>query len=83
MQFGKFGREKLGLNVKYNLMGYCQRGGSPSAADRLHTAGFAKYAIKAVNEGLMNKYVVYKNGSYAYMDLKEAANKKVFNWDKL
>ena len=83
IEAAEYVKEKLGLNVKYNLMGYCQRGGSPSAADRLHAAGFAKYAIKAVNEGLMNKYVVYKNGSYAYMDLKEAANKKVFNWDKL
>lgn len=76
-------REKLGLNVKCNLMGYCQRGGSPSALDRLHAAGFAKYAIKAVKEGVFNKYVVYRDAAYAYLDLREAANKKLFNWREL
>lgn len=73
-------KEKFGLNVKCNLMGYCQRGGSPTALDRLRAAGFAKYAIKAIREGLKNKYVVYTSGKYIYRDLFEAANKKLFDW---
>ncbi len=83
IEAAEYVKEKLGLNVKHNLMGYCQRGGAPTALDRLHAAAFAKYAIKAIKSGLCNKYVVYKDGAYSYMDISEAANKKEFNWFEL
>ena len=52
IEAAEYVKEKLGLNVKHNLMGYCQRGGTPSALDRLHAAGFAKYALKAIKTAL-------------------------------
>ena len=76
-------REKLGLNVKCNLLGFTQRGGVPTATDRIHAAGFAKYAVNAVAQGISNKYVVYKNGEYSYMDIQMASNKKQFDWFEL
>ena len=73
-------REKLNANVKCNLIGYSQRGGVPSATDRIHAAGFAKYALKAIEQGIQNKYVVLKNGKYVYMDIECASRKKEFDW---
>lgn len=72
-------REKLGLNVKCNLLGYQQRGGVPTALDRLHASGFAQYALRALDCGLRNKYVVYREGRYDCLDIACANRKKVFD----
>lgn len=72
-------RETLGLNVKCNMLGYQQRGGVPTALDRLHAAGFAQYAVNALDRGIRNKYVVFREGRYDYLDLACADRKKVFD----
>lgn len=60
-----------------------QRGGVPTAIERLHAAAFAKYAVKALHENIFNKYIAYKNGEYVYVDIREAVNKKAFEWYEL
>jgi 6-phosphofructokinase 1 len=72
-------REKLKVNVKCNLLGFQQRGGVPSARDRLHASGFAGHALAAIEKGLFKKYVVYANGVYGYRDLEDARQKKIFD----
>lgn len=76
-------RKKLGCSIKCNLLGYQQRGGVPTATERLHAAAFAKYAVQAVHEGITNKYIAWQGGKYVYVDLKEAVNKKTFDWYEL
>jgi len=76
-------REKLGCSIKCNLIGYQQRGGVPTARERLHAAAFAKYAVEAIDKGIQNKYVAYKKGEYIYVDISEAINKKAFEWYEL
>jgi 6-phosphofructokinase 1 len=72
-------REKLKINVKCNLLGFQQRGGSPTAADRMFAAGFAGHALAAIERGLFKKYVIYLNGTYGYRDLEDARQKKNFD----
>jgi 6-phosphofructokinase 1 len=72
-------RKKLNVNVKCNLIGFQQRGGVPSALDRMHAAGFANHALDAIEQGIRGKYVVYSNGAYAYRDLDDAKLKKEFD----
>jgi 6-phosphofructokinase 1 len=72
-------REKLNINVKCNLLGFQQRGGSPSAADRMFAAAFAGQALAAIEKGVSKKYVVYSNGGYSYRDLEDARQKKIFD----
>ncbi len=79
----KYIHEKLGCTVKCNMLGYQQRGGTPTALDRLHAAAFSKYAVKALDEKMMNQYVVYAGGGYQYANLCEAVNSKEFNWFEL
>jgi 6-phosphofructokinase 1 len=67
------------VKVKSNVIGYQQRGGVPSALDRLHASGFAEFALDAIDKGVTNSYVVYKNGKYEYLDITEAENKKKDN----
>jgi len=76
-------RKQLGVNLKCNLLGFAQRGGSPTAMDRLHAAGFAKHAVKAVESGRKQGYIVYKNGKYDCLDIALAARKKTFDWFEL
>lgn len=79
----KYVKERLNVNLKCNLLGYQQRGGTPTATDRIHAAGFAKYAVEAIDKGIMNKYVIYKDGKYDYLDIALASNKKMFDWFEL
>lgn len=79
----KYISEKLKLSVKCNMIGYQQRGGVPTAADRIHASAFAKYAVEAADRNIMNKYVVLRNGKYEYLDLMLASNKKQFDWFSL
>jgi 6-phosphofructokinase 1 len=72
-------RKELGVSVKCNVLGYQQRGGVPTALERLHAAGFAKYAVEAADRKIMNKYVAYSKGQYVYIDLVNAGKKKSFS----
>jgi 6-phosphofructokinase 1 len=51
----------------------------PTALERLHAAGFAKYAVAAADKRIMNKYVAYYKGEYVYIDLINAGKKKNFS----
>jgi len=72
LRTAEFVRDKLNIKVKSNAIGYQQRGGSPTALDRLRASGFAKKALDAIVYGISNKYVAYKNGEYIYVDFDEA-----------
>ena len=68
-----------GITPKCNYIGYQQRGGSPTAADRIHAAAFAGLAIDAIRDSISNKYVAYKDGRYVYLDFTEAEKEKRFD----
>lgn len=69
-------KQTLGISVKYNLIGYQQRGGNPTALDRLHAAGFARKALDAAQQGMRNIYIAYEKGQYAYKSLTLAIRRK-------
>jgi 6-phosphofructokinase 1 len=71
-------RKSLGVSVKCNMIGFQQRGGAPTATDRLRASGFARAALDAAVRNIRGKYVVYREGEYKYEDLSSAKLKKVF-----
>ncbi|GHT78028.1 ATP-dependent 6-phosphofructokinase [Spirochaetia bacterium] len=79
LRTAEYVQKTLGVKVKCNVLGYQQRGGVPTAQERLHAAAFAKYAIQAVDKKIMNKYVAYYQGKYIYIDLENAGKKKNFD----
>jgi 6-phosphofructokinase 1 len=79
LRTAEYVRKELDVNVKCNMLGYQQRGGVPTALERLHAAGFAKYAVEAADKKIMNKYVAYYKGRYVYVDLANAGKKKNFS----
>lgn len=80
LQVAEMIKERLQANVKCSLLGFSQRGGTPTAGERLYAAGFAKYAIEGIAQGIRNQYVTYKNGKYDYMDITQAVKKKKYDY---
>jgi len=71
---------KSGYNAKINMIGYQQRGGTPTARERLHAANFAAAAVNALRIGEQSQYVVYVNGGYKLLPFEYASRKKEFRF---
>jgi 6-phosphofructokinase 1 len=68
--------KKTGIITRYSVLGYTQRGGAPSAYDRLIGSQMGALAVKLLCESV-RKRVVGINGSEIFdMDLEEAMSMK-------
>jgi len=61
-----------GIETRTTILGYLQRGGSPTAVDRMHASVMGYTAIEQFLKGEKNKVIIYKNGRYEGMDIEEA-----------
>lgn len=64
--------ELTGLTVNVTDLGYIQRGGSPTAFDRILAARMGSMAVKLLLDGVKYKAVCYRDGKYIATDLDEA-----------
>jgi 6-phosphofructokinase 1 len=72
--------ELTSIPVKTTSLGYVQRGGSPSMADRVLAARMAVRAVDLVLEGKTNRAIGVKNNNIIDLDISEAlAVKHNFN----
>lgn len=55
--------------TKVTVLGHIQRGGSPSAFDRLLSAQFGALAVKSAHEGKSHVITSFKDGKYCLKDL--------------
>lgn len=70
------------IETRATVLGYIQRGGSPSASDRILASRMGNRAVKALIEGKTARVVGIRNNKIIDMDIKEAlAMKKEFNKD--
>ena len=61
-----------GIETRATILGYMQRGGSPTATDRYHASIMGAYAADLLAEGRSNRVIAYKNGTYTDFDIEEA-----------
>lgn len=54
-----------GLDIRVSVLGHIQRGGIPSALDRLVATAFGKAAVDLVAQGKYNQMVAWQNGQVA------------------
>lgn len=59
--------------VRLSILGYAQRGGSPTARSRFLASLFAEKAVDLICQGEGNRLVGLKNGEIESLDLKESA----------
>ena len=81
---GKKVEEYTELETRVSVLGYLQRGGSPSAEDRILAARFGNRAVQLLCEGATNRVVGIRDNHIIDMDIHEAlAMENVFEEDLL
>ena len=69
--------EETGKEVRLSILGYAQRGGSPTARSRLLASLFANEAIEVLTKNEGNRVVGLQKGEITNIDLKKScANEK-------
>ena len=61
-----------GIETRATILGYMQRGGSPTCKDRYFASVMGAYAADILCEGKSNRVVGYKNGTFVDYDIEEA-----------
>ena len=63
-----------GIETRATILGYMQRGGSPTCKDRYYASIMGAYAADILIEGKTNRVVAYKGGEFVDFDIEEALN---------
>lgn len=66
-------QEAAGIEVRYTILGHVQRGGSPTATDRLLSTRFGTKAGELLHDGIYNVMVGLKGDSCVAVPLAEVA----------
>lgn len=61
--------------IRYQVLGYIQRGGSPTAYDRMMASKFGYYAVENYIKGNKNFMVAFENGNFKIKPLEIAFDK--------
>lgn len=61
-----------GIETRATILGYMQRGGSPTCKDRVYASVMGAKAVDLLCEGKSNRVVAYKNGQFVDYDIDEA-----------
>ena len=70
--------ELTDFTTRNTTLGYIQRGGTPSAFDRILSTKYGCKAMKLALEGIFNVLVTYKDGKMSYIPLEDVVgNNKV------
>ncbi len=63
-----------GIETRATILGYMQRGGSPTCKDRYFASIMGAYAADLLCSGKSNRVVCYQNGRFVDHDIEEALN---------
>ena len=61
-----------GIETRATILGHLQRGGNPTAKDRVYASIMGAYAVNALISGKSNRVVAYKHGECVDVDIDEA-----------
>jgi len=76
--------KKTGIISRATILGYVQRGGSPTARDRIMASRMGAEAIDVIREGRINRIISLKDNKLVDYDIEEAlAMKKNIDVDML
>ena len=64
-------RAELGLDPRVTVLGHIQRGGAPSARDRVTATRMGYFAVEALAEGKTNRVIVHQHGRITDIDMAE------------
>ncbi len=61
-----------GIETRATILGYMQRGGSPTCKDRYYASIMGALAADILADGQTNRVVCYRNGEFTHLDMDEA-----------
>lgn len=61
-----------GVETRATIIGYIQRGGSPTCKDRVYASAMGALAAELLTKGANNRVVAYTNGEFTHYDIEEA-----------
>ena len=67
--------ELTGLTSRNSVLGYVQRGGTPTAYDRVLSTHYGTKAMELALEGIFNVLVTYKNGEFGHVSLEHVVGR--------
>lgn len=72
-------KERTGIESRVSVLGYIQRGGHPTATDRMYASFMGAYAVEILCKGKKNRIVAMNNGKFVDYDIDKALkmNKKI------
>jgi len=75
-ELGKIIQEKTGFETKVTILGHLQRGGSPSAYDRMMSSQMGAKAVDLLVEGEKGIMIGLKNGELIHTPFEESIKEK-------
>jgi 6-phosphofructokinase 1 len=83
-QLAGYIQEKTGIETRATIIGHIQRGGTPSAKDRLMGSMMGNFAVKLLRSGVSGRVVTLKNNKLVDYDRMEALEmNKTIDFDAL
>lgn len=61
-----------GMETRATIIGHAQRGGSPTAIDRVYASAMGSLAVDLLKSGASNRIVAHRNGKFVDYDIEEA-----------
>lgn len=74
-------QKQTGIESRVSVLGYIQRGGQPTAKDRMYGSLMGAYAIEILRQGRGNRIVAIKNDILVDYDIAEAIDLQNNNLD--
>lgn len=71
IEIGKKLNESLALDPRVTILGHIQRGGTPSARDRVMATRMGYHAVEALFAGKSNRVICARHGAMMDMDIEE------------
>ncbi|MEE1227822.1 MAG: 6-phosphofructokinase [Lachnospiraceae bacterium] len=68
--------QATGVETRASILGYVQRGGNPTAKDRVYASYMGALAVDLLYDGATNRVVGYRNGQYVDYSIEDALGMK-------
>ncbi len=68
--------ERTGLETRATILGHVQRGGTPTARDRVLATMFGHHAVGLIHSGRLNRMVAMQEGSLTSVPLEDVADRQ-------
>ena len=75
-QLAKDIQNATGIQTRATILGHLQRGGTPTATDRIHASMMGYLSVQAILEGQVNTVVAYNKGEYEIIPFEKAFSMK-------